>query len=49
LNTARHSAGWTALGLGAAVAAAAIGGIAGSKMWPGRRNTDTADHRTAIA
>jgi hypothetical protein len=49
LNIARQSAGWTALGLGAAVAAAAIGGIAGSKMWPGRRTTDTADHRTAIA
>jgi hypothetical protein len=40
LNTARDTAGWTALGLGAAAAAAAIGGIAGSKIWPGRKNTD---------
>jgi hypothetical protein len=48
LNTARDTAGWTALGLGAAVAAAAIGGIAGSKIWPGRANTD-AQGRTAAA
>jgi hypothetical protein len=41
LNTARDTAGWTALGLGAALAAAAIGGIAGSKIWPDRKNTDT--------
>jgi hypothetical protein len=41
LDTARETAGWTALGLGAAVAAAAIGGIAGSKIWPGRKDTDT--------
>jgi hypothetical protein len=40
LNTARDTAGWTALGLGAAAAAAAIGGIAGSKIWPGRKNAD---------
>lgn len=45
LNAARQTAGWTALGLGAAVIAAAIGGVAGSKIWPGRRNTvTTADH-----
>ena len=48
LNTARDTAGWTALGLGAAVAAAAIGGVAGSKIWPGRTNTD-AEGRTAAA
>jgi hypothetical protein len=48
LNTARDTAGWTALGLGAAVAAAAIGGVAGSKIWPGRTNTD-AESRTAAA
>ena len=41
LNTARHTAGWTALALGAAVAAAALGGTAGSKIWPGRKHTDT--------
>ncbi len=41
LNTARQSAGGTALGLGLAVAAAAIGGTIGSKMWPGKnKNTD---------
>jgi hypothetical protein len=40
LNTARDTAGWTALGLGAALAAAAIGGIVGSKIWPGRENVD---------
>lgn len=48
LNTARDTAGWTALGLGAAVAAAAIGGITGSKIWPGRKNTDT-ERRSAAA
>jgi hypothetical protein len=46
LDTARDAAGWTALGLGAAAASAAIGGIAGSKVWPGRRNTD-AEERIA--
>jgi hypothetical protein len=40
VNVARDTAGWTALGLGAAVAAATIGGIAGSKIPPGRKNTD---------
>jgi hypothetical protein len=48
LNTARDTAGWTALGLAAAVAAAAIGGLAGSKIWPGRKNTDT-ERRSAAA
>ncbi|WP_219417055.1 hypothetical protein [Pseudonocardia nigra] len=41
VTTARQSAGWTALGLGLAVAAAAIGGMTGSKIWPGRRSTHT--------
>jgi len=50
MNTARETAGWTALGLGAAVAAAAIGGIAGSKIWPGRKNTnDTTEGRIIAA
>ena len=48
LDTARHTAGWTALGLGAAVAAAAIGGIAGSKIWPDRKDADI-EHRTPAA
>jgi len=50
LDTARRSAGATALSLGLAVAAAAIGGSVGSKIWPGKhKNTDTdidrGDHR----
>lgn len=50
LNTARETAGWTSLGLGAAAAAAAIGGIAGSKIWPGRKNTgDTTERRISAA
>ena len=43
LNTARQSAGGTALGLGLAVAAAAIGGTVGSKMWPGKKKDRDAD------
>lgn len=42
LAAARQTAGWTALGLGLAVAAAALGGVAGSKIWPGRKHADTA-------
>lgn len=37
LETARQSAGGTALSLGLAVAAAAIGGTVGSKIWPGKK------------
>jgi hypothetical protein len=48
LDTARDTAGWAALGLGAAAAAAAIGGIVGSKMWPSREDADT-EHRTRAA
>jgi hypothetical protein len=47
VSTARDTAGWTALGLGAALAAAAIGGIAGSKVWPARENADTEDRIVA--
>ncbi|GAA3074529.1 hypothetical protein GCM10010464_43320 [Pseudonocardia yunnanensis] len=36
LRSARNAAGWAALGLGLSVAAAAIGGVVGSKMWPRR-------------
>lgn len=42
LNTARNSAGGAALSLGLAVAAAALGGTLGSKIWPGKKNK-TAD------
>jgi hypothetical protein len=48
LDAARETAGWVALGLGAAAAAAAIGGIAGSKIWPSRVDADT-EHRTPAA
>lgn len=48
LDTARDTAGWAALGLGAAAAAAAIGGFAGSKMWPRREDADT-EHRIPAA
>jgi hypothetical protein len=48
VNTARDTAGWTALGLGAAIAAAALGGTAGSKIWPARENTG-AEGRIAAA
>ncbi|WP_433557831.1 hypothetical protein ACQPWY_03265 [Pseudonocardia xinjiangensis] len=43
LNSARQMAGWAALGLGVSVAAAALGGALGSKIWPGRG--DPADLR----
>jgi hypothetical protein len=36
MNTAHQTADWTALGLGATMSAAAIGGIIGLKIWPGR-------------
>ncbi|GAA5114859.1 hypothetical protein [Pseudonocardia adelaidensis] len=48
LETARDTAGWAALGLGAAAAAAAIGGITGSKIWPRREDAGT-DHRIPAA
>jgi hypothetical protein len=49
LETARQSAGATALSLGLAVAAAAIGGTIGSKIWPGKKDKDVTrhDHRVA--
>jgi hypothetical protein len=37
LRGARQAAGWAALGLGLSVAAAAIGGMVGSKLWPRRK------------
>jgi hypothetical protein len=39
LRSARQAAGWAALGLGLSVAAAAIGGMVGSKLWPRRKNS----------
>jgi hypothetical protein len=35
-QTARDSAGWAALGLGLSMAASALGGSIGAKLWPGR-------------
>jgi hypothetical protein len=35
-QTARDSAGWAALGLGLSMAACALGGSIGAKLWPGR-------------
>jgi hypothetical protein len=46
LDTARDTAGWAALGLGAAAAAAAIGGIAGSRIWRIREDADTGQRTT---
>jgi hypothetical protein len=43
LNAARQSAGATALSLGLAVAAAAIGGTIGSKIWPGKNKNNDVD------
>lgn len=40
LEAARQTAGSTALGLGLAVAAAAIGGTVGSKLWPGKNKSN---------
>jgi hypothetical protein len=48
LDTARDTAGWAALGLGAAAAAASIGGLTGSKMWPKREDADI-EHRIPAA
>lgn len=40
ITATRHAAGWTALGLGLAVAAAALGGLAGARMHPGDDKED---------
>lgn len=39
-RTAQQSAGWTALGLGLSMVAAALGGSVGAKLWPGRGDRD---------
>lgn len=38
LATARDAAGWGALSLGLSVTTAALGGLLGAKIWPGRRS-----------
>jgi len=35
---AQEAAGWATLGIVSALAAAAVGGVIGAKMWPGRRD-----------
>jgi hypothetical protein len=40
-ETARDTAGWTALGLGLSMVASAIGGSIGAKLWPGRGHRDS--------
>lgn len=39
-ETAREAARWAALGLGATLIAAAVGGSIGSKLWPGKGRND---------
>jgi hypothetical protein len=43
-EAARETAGWAVLGLGLTMAAAALGGSIGAKLWPGRGRRD-ADRR----
>ena len=43
-QTARDSAGWAALGLGLSMAASALGGSIGAKLWPGRDRHASTTH-----
>ncbi len=45
LNSAREAAGWSALWLGLTALVAALGGLAGSKIWPSKRGGQTVDDR----
>ncbi|TWH72189.1 permease [Modestobacter roseus] len=42
-DVARNSAEWAALGLGLSIAAAAIGGVIGAKMWPSKKAVEKDD------
>ncbi|MGY1913829.1 permease [Blastococcus sp. SYSU DS0973] len=44
-DAARSAASWAVLGLGLSIAAAALGGVLGAKMWPGKH--DREDERVA--
>jgi len=44
LEGARSAAGWALLGLALALVAAAVGGAAGAKIWPGRDTAGTTAH-----
>ncbi|HZG92061.1 MAG TPA: hypothetical protein VEZ42_17760 [Pseudonocardia sp.] len=39
-QAAQQTAGWAALGLGLSMVAAALGGLIGAKLWPGRDERD---------
>jgi hypothetical protein len=45
-DVATASASWAVLGLGLAIAAAALGGVLGAKMWP--RRSDATTERAAV-
>lgn len=45
LGTVREAAGWSALWLGLTALTAALGGLAGSKIWPSKRSGRTVDDR----
>jgi uncharacterized RDD family membrane protein YckC len=47
-QVARSGASWAVLGLGLSVAAAALGGIIGAKMWPAREDVEV-EHRDGHA
>ena len=46
-DAARSGAAWAVLGLGLSIAAAAIGGMLGAKMWPGKKDAEA--DRYAVA
>ncbi|MGY2085986.1 permease [Blastococcus sp. SYSU DS0539] len=39
-DAARSAASWAVLGLGLSIAAAALGGVLGAKMWPGKHDAE---------
>ncbi|CCH88466.1 Putative permease [Modestobacter italicus] len=39
-ETAKSSASWASLGLGLTIAAAALGGVLGAKMWPSKKDVE---------
>ena len=45
-DVAESAAAWAVLGLGLSIAAAALGGVLGAKMWPSKHDAD--DERVAV-
>ena len=45
-DAARSAASWAVLGLGLSIAAAALGGVLGAKMWPSKH--DDEDERVSV-